>query len=322
MKYFEDGEFNSFALKDFLAEKLMGEMPIRFNGHHAIADETITLHDTYWGKNEQFRNGTDWMVRRVVDDFICWSVLDENQRSGYLTTDIMDAWERGEETVWVPTMRRNDCHVCGERVHVSFNGIYFMVAKLDDMQTATKSSDPVNSTDLHCEFHGGMKSYTVEVEVPSGRLVFANDLRGLMSHEIPDHYINHDIGIRRLVEDTAKQGFLTTFVGNTCPSIYQDGNTLRIGCVGYDSDEVVDEFAGKTVGSICTDLWWFYAVDGDVFDNSTTNLNGESVGVSKYNADVVHVDAGRYKMTVNLPRPNDEYGSGVASLYATIEKIA
>ena len=73
--------------------------------------------------------------------------------------------------------------------------------------------------------------FEVLLSVPSGEIVFANDLRELVA--VPDHHdLNSVEGGRAFTRSAAEQGLALIFVGNTCPSVYRDGHGL---CGGSQS---------------------------------------------------------------------------------------
>jgi len=306
-----DNEIDLFALEALIIRRLRTDnFPIDFNGHFSVGgEESISLADTPVYEYER-QVGQTYMEDRTNKHFVDWYNLHMlTEKHNTITPAIVAAWENAEKTEWVP-IANNDCHECGERVFTYFNGIAFMFAEADSMRRAESTTDPV----LRCKFDGGLKEYSVEVDVPSGRLVFANDFRDMME-ETEDHYVNYSVGIYNTVLDAAKQGFLTAFVGNTCPSVMQDGDTLVIGNEGHDDDDnVTDPLGGTYVDSICTDLWWFYAVDGDAYDNSTRGYKSE-VEVD------VNVTPGRYKMTIH-ERGDGSYKPGESERFATISLLA
>lgn len=304
-------DLDLFELEEFLIEVLRREDTIiRFNGHMGVVEEATYFGDTPQYKYEKEVN-QDYMKDRTNKVFVQWYNLIKLAKADILTQDIIDAWKKGEMTDWIP-VSNEDCHECGARVFSYFNGQTFMLAEAIGMSKAVDVLDEC----LECRFAGGIKEYSVEIDVPSGRLVFANDFRCLIPEEIEDHYINYAVGIYDTVIDTAKQNFLTAFVGNTCPSVFatEDG-VITIGNEGYnDEDRVVDPLEGKEVGSICTDLWWFYAMDGGVYDADTREHKPE-VEVS------INVKPGRYKMTV-MERGDGRYIPGVSERFARIEFVS
>lgn len=183
-----------------------------------------------------------------------------------------------------------DCPVCGKRLKF-----------LTDGQRVWAEEK--------CKYAGGMPVYGYEIDIPSGKIVFANDLR--REYPVCDNfYVNHETEIRRCSKEYAKVGLLHFFVGNTCPSINKvSDKELLVGRDGCSEDRQVyvcqdrkyhtlsfkeykkAKMPGRRVGWICTDLWWFSAADyndlkGRLKFKKLENLAGFRV---------VKVQPGRYR---------------------------
>jgi hypothetical protein len=194
----------------------------------------------------------------------------------------------------------SDCNVCGERLQWATDGQKVFVQN-------------------KCKYPGGMPAYSFEIDVPSGKLAFTNDLR----EQYPvcdDFYINHDTEIRRCSKEYAKIGLFHFFVGNSCPSINKVSDTeIVLGRDGCSDDREVwisktdktvklskEEYKkaklpGRRVGSICTDLWWFSAAD---YNDLKGRLKGEELKeLDEKNKwagfTVVKLKPGRYRCTYN-----------------------
>lgn len=156
-----------------------------------------------------------------------------------------------------------------------------------------------------CRYAGGIGDYTVSFDVPSGKLVFANDLREFYKKANDNYDINRTIGCKRTTESYAANGLFHAFVGNTCPGIYQKGDRLSIGSPRYDEESDTDGTYekgrketvehGKRLGGICTDLWWFGAADHD--DLKKRAGKEFSKLVKDHNSTVVKVTPGHYRLT-------------------------
>lgn len=142
----------------------------------------------------------------------------------------------------------SECEVCGEYLRVIVEG-----------SVAKASSE--------CAYPNGPQAFETHIEVPSGILVFGNDLRPAfpdaeLAWDQKGKSINYFAGLKHLHEEMAQHGLLYTFVGNTCPSIYLDNGSLLIGRSASDSDgNVVAELPGWRLGWVCTDLWAVCAAD-------------------------------------------------------------
>lgn len=182
------------------------------------------------------------------------------------------------------------CYYCGEDLGFVFDGNKIEV-------------------DTVCRYPGGIKSMNMELNCPSGKLVFANDLRRYFK-VIGDWDINKQIGILKTFKSYEAVGMAYGFVGNSCPGVYRvDNQHLTISSsapvsfwdaeaevyVDYTEEEIATMSpAGEDVGSICTDLWWYSVVD---YDDLVNRLDSKNVELFiKNNCDVVEVLPGVYKV--------------------------
>jgi hypothetical protein len=170
---------------------------------------------------------------------------------------LVRAFEEGallDEPLILNTMRSFQCPSCGTHMRMGFNGQGFVVL-----------ADP-------CPYPTGLVTEW-ELNVPSGKLAVANDLRRWFPSD-GDYDINNSMGTHLTTLAYANVGMSHGFVGNTCPSIYRDGDHFVIG--SYQEklwDDETDEERdnpelcpwGDSVASVCTDLWWFSIVDFDEF---------------------------------------------------------
>jgi len=147
----------------------------------------------------------------------------------------------------------------------------------------------------------------IAIEIPSGKLAYGNDFRDQYPG-CPDFYVNEMLGIKETVEWYGEQGLLHGFVGNSCPGIFKDGNTLRVANYAHDDDyiDVVEKSWGPEVGGICTDLWWYSLADYDDFV-----CKGGSPDI-----DTIDIVPGRYILKHDIKRV--KYGE--AHVYAILEK--
>lgn len=149
------------------------------------------------------------------------------------------------------------CSACGERLAFAQKG---------DTLIATNE----------CAHPGGIKPYTVLIDVPSGEIVFANDLRALT--DVEDNYdVNTSLGLKLTTQSYAADGMAHIFVGNTCPPVYktEEGLTVTLNNNWNDDDDDDDKDnleLGKKQEHICTDLWWYSAMDKDLFEARCVEL--------------------------------------------------
>jgi hypothetical protein len=136
-----------------------------------------------------------------------------------------------------------DCWECSERVEMEFDGTHF------------RCTNP-------CKYPGGMPAYDVFLNVPSGKMVVANDLREYF-RVIGDYNVNYTEGCKKTTEAYEKVGMAHAFVSNTCPGVYKvSDRKFVIGC-GTQRNRPVK--GSRRVAGICTDLWWYSIVDYDQF---------------------------------------------------------
>ena len=119
-----------------------------------------------------------------------------------------------------------------------------------------------------CPHQNGLE-YSFELNVPSGTMIVANDLR-------PEFDITGDYNINQASQSVrcslafAEIGCAHAFVGNTSPAVFrqlpvagQSGDVLLIGNPAHDEDynDIEDSIPGERVAGISTGLWWYSIVD-------------------------------------------------------------
>ena len=165
----------------------------------------------------------------------------------------------------------NKCFICGEEPDLCIDGVSMRPEK-------------------PCAYPKGI-SLSFELNVPSGVMVVANDLRPEFK-VLGDYDINTRMGCVKQSLAMAKQGCAHAFVGNTCPGVYKVGkDKFVIANPIYDEkrDKTVLPKNWEEVASICTDLWWYSIVDADKFKRRGLKF-GEGI-------DKVNVRPGVYKFT-------------------------
>lgn len=128
-----------------------------------------------------------------------------------------------------------------------------------------------------------IKPQTVDIHVPSGRLIFLDWPRGGRGKELLEHLdegksINSFKGQVERSQRYAGVNVFHFFVGNTCPGVYKDGDTVLIGRPLWDEEEEEIPFTATAVkkGSVCTDLWWVTAFDASVYEELLIQKFGKS----------------------------------------------
>lgn len=142
----------------------------------------------------------------------------------------------------------NECHLCGA----------------DDFVVETNGKE-VRLAGDECPHPDGFPVTEWEMNVPSGKLVVANDLRSLFPLPEGDddiESINTTLGCHQTTLAYAAVGMAHASVGNSCPSVYRipqkagGGYAVATGGVGRGA---------KRLAGICTDLWWYSMCDYDEF---------------------------------------------------------
>jgi len=206
------------------------------------------------------------------------------------------------------------CPWCGEKMQFAFDG----------------KSIAANEK---CKYPQGINSYSIELDIPSGKMIFANDLRNWFKVQ-GNFNINHDIGCLLTTLAYEKVGMAHGFVSNTCPGVYKiDNKSLNISSkcmeeywdekakewLPYDDEHLAkNSIPGDYVGSICTDLWWYCIVDFDDFKYRFLDMGGSKKDFNKYikkNCDVIDVSPGVYKVE-HFPNRKEDYTQ--AHTYAKI----
>lgn len=125
-----------------------------------------------------------------------------------------------------------------------------------------------------CAYPDGVPPYDLMLGVPSGKIVFANDLRELVAVGDDSGELNSQAGQKQFSEAFIRAGLVYVFVGNSCPSVQRDGDGLKVGSFYLENEEeLTDEeyeaaeaaMDALSLGSICTDLWAYNAMDYDYF---------------------------------------------------------
>lgn len=137
--------------------------------------------------------------------------------------------------------------------------------------------------------------YSVEIDVPSGKMVVANRLSPLFK-EIEDKYseekcVNYLWGRKNCTEEYARQGYVEMNIGNcACRMFRMDPEGSKFVMGDYECASGHEE-----VASVCTDFWGYGIAD---FDLAVKN------GLAKMQEDRPHMDfniveckPGRYRFT-------------------------
>lgn len=158
----------------------------------------------------------------------------------------------GDETFILP-MSTAECATCGK----------YLSWKWDNTANCIVSSDDCLEVDI--------QPYQVTLSVPSGKIVFADNLFPIFPEleEIEAENYNSCVGQRNYAQELAEKGMVYGAVLNTCPSLFLNTktNAILIANPGWDKeteDEIVPEDCIR-IGGVTTDLWAYSIVDYDMF---------------------------------------------------------
>lgn len=160
----------------------------------------------------------------------------------------------------------------------------------------------------------------VELDVPSGQLVVANDLRELFPAP-ENHDINRVYGLAQTTHSYAEHGpMLHFFVGNTCPSLFPAGeNAFLVASCGYDEETDADidvpGVSGESVATVCTDLWWVSIADAGIARSRGLKTLGN------YET-IIDVEPGRWRLTYYGCRKDFDRDSNRPIIYADLVRIS
>lgn len=212
------------------------------------------------------------------------------------------------------TLPSEGCSYCGERrFRLETNGKKLRLSGED------------------CPLPKGFEFNEWELNVPSGKIVVANDLRRwfpIPEGEDDIDSINGVLGCRQTSLAYAAIGMAHASVGNTCPNVFKvvDGK-FKIANAPPDQywngKEYVaykkpPKFEGTKVASICTDLWWYSLCDAEEFERRTKKFKGS---LKEARATVIDVKPGVYRFRHDDEARADDQSSGKETLFSTFEWV-
>jgi hypothetical protein len=276
-------------------EKVLAKATFQWNGHWK--DGSFIMADFKANMLKRLYFGPSAMRREDVDDLLRASKA------------------KRPLTRWVPMaipdfrMALRVCSCCGETdFGLETNGEVIRIA-----------GQP-------CRYPEGLPPTEWELNVPSGELVVANDLRTLFPLLEEDFDINTTWGCRQTTLAYAATGMAHAMVGNTCPSVYlcKDGSyKIANPPPGEQWDgkawvkiKPKPKFDGKAVAEICTDLWWYSICDHEEFLRRCQRFGQKP---ADFSIKVVKIPAGVYRFRHDEHARGNE-GDGEC-LYARFEKV-
>ena len=198
------------------------------------------------------------------------------------------------------------CCICGEEPSITFY------------------EDRIEVEDNHSDFG----PFSVDIKFPTGVMLFADDLRE--GYSADDYDVNTTVGIQRCSEDYAGQGMMHFFVGNSCPAVWREGDTIYVGSLSEADDH-------KRIGSICTDLWWASFVDpqslaskllsSSLFKQFKTYSESveqveKHIKAVKRDSGMVEVTPGTYRCTSYFHVGDLDYAEEKTQVYCKLEPLS
>jgi hypothetical protein len=290
-------------LEDLLQAGLReGLLKFNYRGHHASGED-----EKYYG-DIWSRSLPETIIKRTymevsAEDFeyllkVMSDVVDGKKRTK-LRYVKLDRFDDGAEP---------SCSHCEEKPFLEFNGKTFRLSE-------------------KCPRPDGIKIVETELDLRSGKVVVANDLRGYFDDENveTDFYVNEKIGILRTTEAYASLGMAHAFVGNTCPGVYRINDkkfTVSNGIYDWEDEDKNVKPEGEQVASICTDLWWYSICDYNVFKDKVKKAGGIlKDALDNNDCEVFNVKPGIYKVTHDFEaRYKDDENTDIAD-YGTFEWV-
>jgi len=261
-----------------------------------------------------WRNGAafwsfDSFKKRILADMFVWAFKSDEDaqdlQKALKTKEPMDRWiDLGPCS---SSLGHEGCSYCGvKRFHMETNGVALRL-----------TGEP-------CALPNGFEPNEWELNVPSGKILVANDLRRWFPLPEGDgdiQSVNTVIGCRQTAQAYAAVGMSHAFVGNTCPGVFKlaDGS-FKIASEPYDDadEETQAAFEGKRVAGICTDLWWYSLCDSDEFDRRLKKFGGTKKDKS---IETIDVKPGVYRFRHHDDSSRDHDTSEGETVYATFEWV-
>lgn len=309
-RYAEEAKRESLTYekrKEF--EEVLRRMPLDLNGHFEEEPEATEEPEGRLSFKDRLF-GYLFLSLRLMDEEVSEKILSGKLTEVYKFSDLLCS---------------GNCPKCGE--DTSEIGI----------ETDGKT---LRFSGPRCPYENGFPVTEWELNVPSGKLVVANDLRALFPLPEGDgeiESVNTTLGCNQTTQAYAAIGMSHASVGNSCPSIYKippkagGGYAVATGGVGRGA---------KRLAGICTDLWWYSMCDKNEFDrrcekfsdqivqkarkrkrkNSTipeTSSDPVKVALEHWNCEVIDIPPGVYKFYHDYNVDRNEY----RVVYARFEKI-
>ncbi len=178
-----------------------------------------------------------------------------------------------------------------------------------------------NASDIVCyedrveveDNHSEQEPFTVEIKFPTGDMIF-NDTYPQDQFEESEFGIGSIPGMAKVGQDMAKQGLLHFFVGNSCPVVWREGDTVLFGRMDRYA-----LFGPDRVGSICTDLWWASFVDRKTLED--LQVPEKEIDHMRKKGGSIQVTPGTYRCTSYYHLGGMDYAEDERQVYGKLELL-
>jgi len=260
----------------------------------ALSSLLDKLEMDYAGHWRSGRDSSDHFLPMVLQNLYCHQFLVPREQLDELCHALREKKSLGR---WVPVAKCNMATLGG--------GCGYCGAEKFELETDGLS---VRFSGERCPLPDGFEPNEWELNVPSGKIAVANDLRNWFplsfgSEDIPS--VNSVIGRRAVAQAYAQVGLSHASVGNTCPSVFKlSDSSFKISCGPseevWNGEEWVDreepiEPEGEEVAFICTDLWWYSLCDLEELERRFARFGKEE----DKDITVIQVKPGVYKFLHN-----------------------
>lgn len=265
-----------------------GKILFNWNGHHRNRIISPKLNFSTPGQ-------TNTIERQIVPDILLQMMIKIAHAEDSEAWHRIKIWKEilgGRHNNWYHLNTKHDirCYQCGASIQLLFNGM------------TIKSAEP-------CPYSKGHPSFHVDIDIPSGVMVFANGFDKLI-HPSDQQLQNLNLyGIPEEAERMrwySEQGVAYGFCGNSCPSIHRpkkyQGRKYLIG----------NNIKSRRVGSIVTD-WWAWTI--------TDLENARKLAQYIDQDNMIETKPGKYRVTQLFYRPehNDYSNSERRNLFGKVE---
>lgn len=211
----------------------------------------------------------------------------------------------------------SECSCCGRKMEMQSKNWNLELIEVDysNYKEVNYTSFPACVED---------KLHQVKVEFKTGEILIADWFRieeftdkVKYNDDYTDISINFDAGQIKSTQHAANLGFVTIHVGNSCPTIFQNGNNFLFGHMDYDKEECELSLNNyQEHGSVCTDLWNVTIIDKSRLIEIVAESLGEEKAIQTVNdylkendVDTFTIQPGQYLIEFNPRNSVNQYDS-------------